>query len=49
MDEKLRRLIEQAIQMEKDGIEFYQKLAGKIEDLLGRRWSCLLLMMREGT
>jgi len=30
MDEKLKRLIEQAIQMEKDGITFYEDLSAKV-------------------
>lgn len=30
MDEKLKKLIEQAIQMEKDGISFYENLSTKI-------------------
>lgn len=30
MDEKLKRLIEQAIQMEKDGITFYEDLSTKV-------------------
>jgi rubrerythrin len=30
MEERLRRLMEQAIQMEKDGIEFYENLSAKV-------------------
>jgi rubrerythrin len=37
MDEKLRHLIEQAIQMEKDGIDFYEKLSEKVPYASGKK------------